>query len=323
MGCPEYNTFQGISKFSDTQLLTEVENNLKYFLDWAFLGIGAWTDVKIPATDIYGGNQHILRWVDDDAYTDGQVWQAFKKDWVWESGVNYQDTYNPLNVETSGVVVNDVPVTSGYFIDYPNGRVVFDSAISTGSTVKLEYSYRNVQVYVADNAEWWRELQFTAFRADKQHFTQDERSGDWSIGGHNRIQLPAIVVEAVPRGRSSGHELGNSALDIEQDILFHVLADDRLMRNKVLSILMVQNDKNIWLFDSDEIAVSGAFPLDYRGERVNGNLYTNLTAADPSGYRWKTCMLTNSIVSEVDAINPRLYEGTVRTTCNFIFGKTA
>ena len=331
MACNDYLTFKGVSNYSDTQFLTEIENNLKYYFDWAFLSIGAWTDVNIPTssvspfTDIYGGSQHILRGVNDDAYTDGQVWQTFKKDLVWESGVDYSDSnYNPKNIATSGVVVNGVVANTGdYFINYPDGLVVFDTAISTSSEVKLEYSYRDVQIYVADNAEWWRELQFTAYRADKLHFTQDEKSGDWSIGSHNRIQLPAIVIEAVPKGSSKGFELGQgSSMLFDQDVIFHVLADDRLLRNKIVSILMVQNDKTIWMFDSDGISNSGIFPLDYRGERINGTLYPDLVAPDPSGYRWAKSFLHNSVMSEVDAITPRLYEGTVRTTCQFLFNSS-
>ncbi|KKK61261.1 hypothetical protein LCGC14_3016110, partial [marine sediment metagenome] len=35
---------------------------------------------------------------------------------------------------------------------------------------------------------------------------------------------------------------------------------------------------------------------------------------------WKKCTFKNSVVSEVDSWHPRLYEGTVRTTCEIIVG---
>ena len=172
---------------------------------------------------------------------------------------------------------------------------------------------------VADSAPWWREIQLRSLRSDDTHFTQDPRTGDWSIGGHHRIQLPAVIVETVPRGKSEGYELGNSALVVDQDVIFHVLADNREDRNKLVSILEVQNDLNIWLFDSDTVAASGVFPLDFRGERTGAYRYPDLVATS-NPYRWKTCRLHDIVVSEVDAWHPRLYEGTVRATCEVIFG---
>ncbi len=323
---PNYAKFKLVSNLGETHLLTEIENNLKYYLDWALLSIGGWTNIIIytpDVTDGYGGSPETLRWVSDPSYTDGQVWQGFRKDWVWESGVNFIDdddiTRNPIDIQDSGVRVSgsftDIP---GYHINYPLGRVVFDKPVATSSAVDLLYSYRTVQVLVADDAPWWRELQLRSLRSDDIHFTQSDRTGDWSIGAHERIQLPAIIIEAVPRGRSHGYELGNTALWVEQDIIFHILSDDRNMRNKLVSILEVQNDHVIWLFDSDVIAASGAFPLDFRGERIGTNVYTDFVDSDL--YRWKKCTFKNSVVSEVDSWHPRLYEGTVRTTCEIIVG---
>ena len=318
-----YAKFKGITNYGETQILTELENNLKHFIDWGMLSIGGWSDVSIDTSvpDGYGGAPATLRYVEDPSYTDGQVWQGFRQDWIYESGVDFTVAgtgYNPTNIQASGVQVGGIYQTTGYHINYPLGRVVFDSAISTGSTVKVNYSYRNVQVVVADNAPWWRELQLRSFRSDDIQFTQDDRSGDWSIPGFSRIQLPAIIIEAVPRGSSRPYEMGNGSLWIEQDIIFHILADDRISRNKLVSILQVQNDKGIWLFDSDVVAASGAFPLDYRGERVNGNVYPDLV--DTTQYRYKKCRFIRTEVSEVDTWHPQLYEGTVRTTCEFVFG---
>lgn len=324
---PGYAKFNGITDYGDTQILTELENNLKQWVDWSLLSVGGWGDVVIqtPAvTDAYGGAQERLRWVDDPAYTDGQVWQGFRKDWVYESGVDFSDyngdTKNPTNVQDSGVRVDGVFQTTGYHVCYPNGQVVFDTAISTDSVVDLNYSYRAVQVSVADNAQWWQEIQLQSMRADNIHFTQDERTGDWSIGGHNRIQLPAIVVEAVPRGFARPYEMGNASLWIEQDVVFHILADDRTTRNKLVSMLQVQADHTLWMFDSDAVTAATGFPLDYRGERINGTVYPDIVG--DTDYRYKKCRFIRTEVSEVDTWHPRLYEGTVRTACELVFGNS-
>jgi len=320
----DYTEFQGVTNFGETQLLTELENNLKAYLDWSFLRIGAWTNVNISSTgglDLYGGSPETLRWVDNPAYADGQVWQGFRKDWIYETGVNFSysgQDYDPINVMTSGVEINGTFQTTGFFVNYPQGQIVFNDRIPTGSTVKAQFSYRNVQVNIADDVPWWKEIQLQSWRSDDIHFTQDHRTGDWSLGGHHRIQLPTIVIEAVPRGRSLGYELGNSALTVEQDVLCHILADSREMRNKLVSILETQNEHTIWLWDSDAVAAAEITPLDYRGERVHTNVYPDIVA--DSTYRWKKCRLKNIMVSEVGVINPLLYEGTVRITCEVVFG---
>jgi hypothetical protein len=315
---PTYAKFKNITKYSDTQVLSELENNLKYYLDWAFLTIGAWTDINIGTTSGYSGDSSKLRYVVDPNYTNGRVWQGFKKDWVYESGVNFPEgtgNYNPVQI--SGVQVNGVFQTGGYYIDYHNGSVVFDAPIATTSTVKLNYSYRDTQVIVADNASWWTELQSLTDAADL-HFTQSTQTGDWSLGTHTRIQMPCIVVEATPRGRSYAYEMGNSSLWIEQDVVFHVLAQDRNTRNKLVSILEVQNDHNIWLFDSDIISSSGVAPLNYRGELVNQLNYPDIVSNEL--YQWKLCRFKNIEMFNVASVNPRLYEGAVKVTCELPFG---
>jgi hypothetical protein len=323
MACVDYAKFQLVTDLGETQFLTELENNLKNYLDWSFLCVGGWTDITIPTVDGYGGVSQNLRYVKDESYTDGQVWQAARKEWVWETGVNFTSggaDRNPINIDVSGVTVNGTPQTSGYHINYPLGRIIFDTALPTGtSAVTLDYSYKTVQSYVADDVPWWRELQYNSWKAHDIHFTQNPRDGNWSIGGHHRVQMPCVVVEAVSRGRSSGYELGNRALEVEQDVLFHVLADNRTMRNKVTSMLQMQQGNTIWLFDSDAVAAATGFPLDYRGERVGTNMYPDLVNPT-NGFRWKKCHFQDVVLSEVDIVHQNLYQATVRFTCQVVIG---
>ena len=80
-------------------------------------------------------------------------------------------------IEISGVYIDSTlqatgDATYGHHYNYPLGRVVFDTAIPTTSTVQLEYSYRNVQTYIADQAPWWDELQYNSMRVDDSTFSQ-------------------------------------------------------------------------------------------------------------------------------------------------------
>jgi len=82
----EFNSqFKSISNITEDLLLNIIETNFKSFLDWSFLRIGAWMDVSQGNGSLYGGwPPYQLMSVEDPSYTDGQVWQAFKKDWVYE-----------------------------------------------------------------------------------------------------------------------------------------------------------------------------------------------------------------------------------------------
>src|SRR5688572_20121040 len=75
-------------------LLNELEANLKMYFDWALLLLGNWTNIDYslagPNTTLPGNSDPAkLRLVDDPAYTSGQVWEGYRKDWVWEQGINY------------------------------------------------------------------------------------------------------------------------------------------------------------------------------------------------------------------------------------------
>lgn len=309
-------------------LLNELEMNMKMYADWAFLQMGNWFDVDYAPGS--GTNtvrpRHAsparLRLVSDNSYTDGQVWEGARKDWCWETSVDYVSpidsaTYNP---NTVNIYVDDVlQSASNYTINYQLGRVIFTTALATTSTVYAQHAHRWIQTYTMAQAEWFRELQFASFEGDNSHFLQeDSTGGGWSIGSHRRIQMPSIIVESVPRGMSRGYELGNSALVVFQDMLFHIVAEDSYMRNNMLDVLRLQKDKTIYLFDSNKIADSGAWPLAIDGDIANANVYPTLVAE--SGYRWKKCTFADAVLSEVEAVHPSLYEGTVRMTLEIVMG---
>jgi hypothetical protein len=325
MAIQDYTKFKGVAHYGNDHLSDILEANLKVYYDWALLGIGGWTDVNIPQSGAYGGDFSELRLVDDPSYTAGQVWEGVRKDWVWETGVDYIDAtgggpWNPTPVGTPEV--NGVPTAASYHVNYKLGRIVFDSPISTSSTVKVDHSFRDAQVYRADDAPWFRELQFQSFRVDSDHFGQTG-SGDWSIGAQHRVQLPTIILEMVPRGRSSPFALGDGSLMMEQDVMFHVLAESRTDRNRLKDIIQNQSDKSIYLFNTNTMAASGDYPLDYRGELVGSMMYpTMVEHPDDGGHQWRKCDMMDATVSEVESIHPNLYEAVIRTRMEIVLAVT-
>ena len=313
--CNINTTFKNVNNIADDLLLNILESNFKTYLDWSFLNIGGWFDVGLVTSGIYGINQHSkLLLVDDPAYNEGEVWQGIRKDWVWETGVVF-GSGSPINI--SGVYIDNAfnAYSSGDFIiDYPLGRVVFDTAIDVDSVVKLNYSYRYVQTYRSSDSPWFNVLQFASYETNNLDISRTE-DGDWSIGGQHRIQMPAIVIEPLAKSRSRPYEIGNNNLIIEQDIAFHVLAENRNDRNKLLDILRLQQDSVIVLYDTNAIAQNDLYPLNYNGDRKNNPImYPDMVGQ----YGWRKCWIKNVNIFEIDSVHPLLYMGMVRATVEII-----
>lgn len=319
MSC-QYNTcFKGVDNISQELLLNILESNFKMFFDWSFLKIGAWFDaVNAHSGTIYGNTNPPAKLIlsDDPSYNPGQVWQGIRKEWVWESGVSYSGN-NPINI--SGVYVNNsfIPYASGTFtIDYPEGRIVFNSAKSKSSNITINHSYRYVQTYRSSDSPWFSIIQYPTLDNTNSDIQQIS-SGEWSIAGNHRIQLPAIVIESVPRSRSRPFELGNTSLWLEQDVAFYVLAENKNDRNKLLDIIRLQQDLTIELFDTNALSQNDQYPLNYNGDKKNNPLmYPNIVQQ----YAWRKCLIKEVSLFELDNITPNLYRGMARATVEIISG---
>src|SRR5690606_15663885 len=139
---PTSTSLKGVTNISDKSTSEILEDNLIEFLKWGFIDAGGFFNVVRNTSGVYHGEYDNLRCVSDPNYTDGQVWTAFRRDWIWESGTSVGEP-----IQISGVYIDGVfhPTgDSGYehHYDYPNGRVIFDTAISPTAVVELEYSYR-------------------------------------------------------------------------------------------------------------------------------------------------------------------------------------
>lgn len=305
----DYTQFKSVATINDSLISDQLEANIIAYFDWGFLQAEGFVNVTFPQL---GTN---LRLVSDPDFNGGQVYESFRQGWIWESGVSV----NEVPVAVSGVWVNSVfrPIGSGYHIDYPGGRVVFDTSLASGSSVMAEFSYRRVKMATAD-AQWFQDLQFNSSVLNAVEYSQFEQvaSGAWNVLSQNRIQLPAIVVESVQRVRLTGLEIGSKARVQEQDILFHVLTETPFDRKQLHDIIIAQWDARLQLFDKNAVEDANAWPLDWGGTPVSGAMtYPQMVAATgDGGFRWRTCAITG-MRSEPQTSFPPLY----RATCRGIF----
>jgi hypothetical protein len=312
---PSYSANLSTNDIGKDGISNKILSNLKMYYDWGLLNVGGWSEVDIPTIQGYGGDLSRLRAVSDPAYLDGQIWEAPRKDFVWEE-IDYIDMTGGIhNPQPVGIPeINGSPATVSYDINYPLGRIVFDDPIPTDSEVRLSYSYRSVQVYLADNLPWRREVQQNSYRIDNTQFHQIG-SGEWSIFGQERIQLPAIFIK-MRGGNSNGVSLGSSTQYINRDIEFHILSENDYDRNNLFDIVSNQNDRKIPMFDTNRVVENNDFPLNYKGELIKTNGYAEFVSS--TGYFWGICYMRNAKMIGLNHMNPSVSTAVVSTTMSII-----
>jgi hypothetical protein len=314
--------FKGYSDIGEPSFNEVLEDNLISYIDWGFLQLGAFTNIDIPASGVYGGDRCRLTCVQDPRYTAGRVWEAYRKNWVWQSGLNTSS--QPVAI--SGIYVNNsfLPNSSGYYINYKNGQVIFDAAISASSTVKLSYSHKWVEVVGADSVPWFRKGQTRSHLTNSSYVAN---SGAWSDLADVRLQMPFIAVEVVDKDYE-GYQLGGGQW-VRTDVLLHIIAENSQTAKKIASILSEQNEGAIFLFDTGRMADNDSFPLDGYGRLVDGSLsYPNLIAATgDGGFRYTSKVsggklrIFDTREQSADELTENVYHSTVRWSTEVVVPK--
>jgi hypothetical protein len=314
---PSYTRLKGVTDVSQSTLCDQLESNIIEFFNWGMLCIGGFNNVQIgAASGAYGGDMSRLRPVSDPNYINGQVWEGFRQDWVWQSGIEY--VVQPIPV--SGVYINSVfyPLnTTGVYshhINYPLGRVTFDNPLPTdgSAVVQANYSYR-LYTFQTSDQNWFRQVMFESFRVDKSDFLQFG-SGVWNVLAQDRVQLPAVVVDVIPRRSMYGYELGGT-VQVHQDILFHIFTENPYDRKSMLDYITYQKDKTIPLFDKNLMSAANAFPLDYNGSIASGAMcFPDLVKpTGQGGFFWRGGAFVN-MNSQETISTPPLYQAVIRCT---------
>lgn len=314
----QYTSFRGVPSYGSSMLSEELESNLISFLDWSFLGINGFTTVNSGLAPSYGGSPNRLRMVDDPNYTSGKVWQTYRKNLVYETGT--EGTAQPINI--SGVYINGVLRTRNnlvnpFHINYKDGQVIFSGALPTGTIVEMNYSFKNVWIDSNDSLVS-QEIQYNSTHPEDPHFSSSS-SGSWYPIAMSRVQLPAIGIEVIPARSFKPYQLGGGQW-IENKVLFHVFTENDADCNRLIDIISYQSDLRFFLYNSNWIAQSGAFPLDASGDRVaNPLMYPALVEMSGVGFRWRQTQFNNMQVADKIKFNQNLYGAILSSTIHTDF----
>lgn len=304
--------FQHVTNIGEKSTVSILEDNIKDFLDYCFLGIGGFIDAKLPTSGLYGGDFCTLKPGYHPTCPSGTVWEAPRKEWVYETGVSHNDRY-PINV--SGVYVNNqfLPSPTGnsnisYHINYRDGQVIFNKPLPLLSHVKTSYSYRYIQIYKANHTTWFKELQQYSYDPSRMN----KMPGQIIMADH-KVQLPCIIIETIPRTFQEPYQLGDTSNIISQDLLLHVYAENPVQRNSIVDILLLQKDRQSFLYDIDKVVQNNANPLKNNGSiNPSGLNYDQILSQ--SVYRKNVYYISLATTSEFSTISSSLYCGIVRWT---------
>jgi hypothetical protein len=299
-------TFHNVKSITNKDRISSLEDNIKSFLDWSFLHVGGFVNVSIPTSGQGGGSYHVLKSSQDPSLKD-RVWQAPRKDWVYETGIVYE---NSSPIAFSGLYINNTflpaPTGSGnysYNVNYPLGQVVFDKPISSRSSIAASYSYRYIQTYKSGDSPWWKEVQKETY--NPSNFNKQ----DYSIVSVHRVQLPSIIIELIPRTVQIPHQLGTVDNIIIQDVFLHIYTENVNQRNSIIDALLHQKDKTLKLYDPHKVIKNNRYMLNKFGNiNLNGYNYPNLVENFYSYW----CTIKDSSIGELNSLSSSLHNGLVR-----------
>jgi len=314
-----YTTFRSpnlnLTHWRNEQFSRNLFQGVMDWCNWSILDLGGYQNVsRTQASGLYGGHPARLRPVQDPNYTNGQVWEANRADWVWEANVGYSGTAPTVasGVYVSGVFYPTVSTTGTYahHVNFPLGRVVFNTAINTNSIIEADYSYRAVS-FVSSKEPWFTQLLYNSHKIERSDFLSP--TGAWSHLAQARRQMPAVGLELVNRLTSYPYEIGSLAQYKNQDMLLYVLAENDFDRDQIVDILTSQVDHTVWLPDRARIKSYSGYPidLDYRGSPVSSPMYYPDVI---SNFSWIPVRVTNAVAQSIETINSWLYRGVVRMT---------
>jgi hypothetical protein len=302
-----YNYFKGVSDYSDFSIDETLIKSTIMWADWCFLNIGAYLNINIPTSGNLGGDFSRLRPVTDPRYTDGKIWETARSNLVWESGLS--------QINISGVYVNGTIRQSGYTVNYPLGRVIFDTPVAQSSVVRMEYSAKHIKILDGNELPFFRQSQQNSYKIENGTFLQT-KSGEWTQFPESRLQYPLVAVQRGPT-QFRGFELGNDNLNAFPTIYMHVVGETKSDVDRISEILARQKDSKFYLVNEDMMAQSGIKILDFNGNKTN----TTMTYPEivNEGYRGRECYITEASLENFEVLAPNLYKRTVKLKTDMIF----
>jgi len=305
--------FQNVEDFNSYYLETQLEDNLKSFLDWGFLNIGGFININRPTQNINNAiGFHNLKLQSDPQFlieSSGRIWETPKRQWVSTSGIQYKGI-SPIQI--SGVYVNStfIPGPTGnsqysYTLDYNFGRVIFTSGLPANTSVQMDYSYKAIQTYKAtDNLSNLKDLQrYTFLRSEDTK----------NLKSKPNAQMPCVIVQVIPGNSYKPYQLGSTVFLASQDIMLHVFTENAIDKQNIVDIIKLQKDRTLLLYDLKKVVKDKVYELNSNGS-LNSNRINYLNLLNNSAYFWKYSSFEDIKSIDNETLQSDLYYNATRVT---------
>ncbi len=278
---------------------TLLKSNMELWLNNELISLGFYSTVNVAQTDMYGRDiSRLISWP-DPSFADDCVWQSAFKEWVHESGVSISVVGISPPVIASGVTVNGVfysKSSSGVYahnIDYPNGRIIFNSPVAASSVVQAAWSFKEVGVGFSDefNNESEPLIIQTSYKDNPL------ATGVLVYPAPTHKVLPRIFIDLTGR-TSEGYELGWKSLIAIFKGSLHIWTNDSFYKD-LLEERLAATERDVIKGINFNTA---PFPLTYLGDK--NPLYTSYAsyASTESPYFWHRIYLDDVSVSTTKAV---------------------
>ncbi len=233
-------TFPRPISVSDATFSRNLRASTIEYLKWALLEAGSYRNV--PEDAVFGR----LRLQKDNNFSLYKVYSSRRGYWVWEDELTLQTTQPVF----PSVLVNGSPVSnSTYKIDWENGRIIFNTALTSTDMVTANYACREIVVYDGGDRNV-REIDFDSTNPDDLRLATAGGSGvDLEVPNTKKAHLPAIIVNSGFNFDSVGYEMGSGRLIANGDITLQCYSDNGWYLDWMHDILILHKDVNISSFD--------------------------------------------------------------------------
>jgi len=303
-----------INKVGDPNVTEQLTQNLIRYFDWGFLDKGGFVNINTNSIGpVANSSPSLFRPVNDPQFpivgNVARAWESRFSNWVWESGL----TFGSQPIYNSGVYLNGVftPNTGQYYIDYPRGRIVFNTGIAKNTTVNANFAYKWIGFHRNDVPQF-REVIQSIFQVSDRDFVQ-VNSGVFNIFSQNRISLPAVFVHVVPIQSFKPYQLGGGQI-LTQRVHFHIFTDNSYDGNNIADAIQHENFKSAYLYNIKNVP----YPLDSFGKTHSStktfkDVYLELQDFTNSNYFYGKTYFRDS--QKIDIIDDKIFVKTVSLNC--------
>lgn len=250
-----------------TKLRQQIKTNLQQFLEFRFLQEGRFFNVAKSQANYNGVNISQLKpETRDPRNTTNEVWQSPFHNWVFEDGVTVPSGFVAPVIPT-GIFVNSSfkfrgDATYGHAIDFPNGRVIFDTPANLLSTdvVEAAFAYKQYHVQAGERHD---QVYFNSL-IESSLKDNPNASGAVVYPAVEDIVMPALFFD-VTDSSFTGLALGGGKIGTFE-ITFHLFARDKYMADDAIDIIGELEDAPMSIVNFD----TAPFPLDFDGDIDSG-----------------------------------------------------